>query len=481
MKLPRCLLCLLFIVLLLPALALAGSLSFDVSFVGDTAITAVNRGNESAYLARAWQLDAKGQWQSLLNEAGGSSEWKAGATLTFRRPSAPKPAPGTPASFDPILFRVIDQAGGAIPQLAWRTPPPGGEAVFSAGHAGGMLNIAVLPGGSRGVVATHVIYYPYQGVGRLALPLSMAALDSEQPPAVVRHAWGSERSGIELPVGAGQPGAWLLHEVATPAGPALFLQVVPDGIQRGTEQRSPWLVMAQRHFGLLAAIVGGLGALLLIGLPRRWLKRDNEAAAAEPPKMAPTPAARLRLVLLDTVVVLGFALAIATLLGLRFLLSTNLPTGGDTASHLFYAWLYANELLPAGRITAWIPEVFAGLPFLSYYFPLPFMVIAALLTLIDFAPAMKLGHVCRRHAFAGRGLAGDFPAAGAVASRGGLGGAGGVCLRFARAEFDLGRQSVVDPGRRIRLRLRRPVCAADPAGLATHDGDRSPLVAAGPA
>lgn len=82
---------------------------------------------------------------------------------------------------------------------------------------------------------------------------------------------------------------------------------------------------------------------------------------------------------------------IASLLGIGFLLSTNLPTGGDTASHLLYAWTYAHELLPKGFITAWMPEVFAGFPFLSYYFPLSFITIAGLATIMPFAPAMKLG------------------------------------------------------------------------------------------
>jgi hypothetical protein len=90
------------------------------------------------------------------------------------------------------------------------------------------------------------------------------------------------------------------------------------------------------------------------------------------------------------VVVLGAGL-IASLLGIRFLFSPNLPTGGDTASHLLYAWTYTRELLPKGLITAWMPEVFAGFAFLSYYFPLSFISIAALAQVLPFAPAMKIG------------------------------------------------------------------------------------------
>ncbi|MCF8212230.1 MAG: hypothetical protein K9K38_22940 [Rhodoferax sp.] len=95
--------------------------------------------------------------------------------------------------------------------------------------------------------------------------------------------------------------------------------------------------------------------------------------------------------LLDLLVVLGSALLIASLLGIEFLLSRNLPTGGDAASHLLYVWLYAKELLPNGHVTALLPEVFAGFPFLSYYFPLSFISIAGLATLLPFASAMKIG------------------------------------------------------------------------------------------
>ena len=100
---------------------------------------------------------------------------------------------------------------------------------------------------------------------------------------------------------------------------------------------------------------------------------------------------RIYFLALDLIVILGFAWVIASLLGIQFLLSTNLATGGDAASHLLYAYLYAKEILPSGHITSWMPEVFAGFSFLSYYFPFAFITIAALAQFIAFAPAMKIG------------------------------------------------------------------------------------------
>ena len=93
----------------------------------------------------------------------------------------------------------------------------------------------------------------------------------------------------------------------------------------------------------------------------------------------------------DALFTLAAAMLVALTLGLSFLNSSNWPTGGDSASHLLYAWLYAEELLFSGQIVPWVPEVFGGLPFLSYYFPLPFIVIASLSKLLGFAVAFKWG------------------------------------------------------------------------------------------
>ena len=95
--------------------------------------------------------------------------------------------------------------------------------------------------------------------------------------------------------------------------------------------------------------------------------------------------------LIDAVFVLTAAALVANTLGITYLDSPNWPTGGDAASHLLYVWLYADSLLFSGNILPWVPEVFGGLPFLSYYFPLPFMVMALLSKLVGIAPAFKWG------------------------------------------------------------------------------------------
>lgn len=82
---------------------------------------------------------------------------------------------------------------------------------------------------------------------------------------------------------------------------------------------------------------------------------------------------------------------VAATLGIAYLNSPNIATGGDTASHILYAKLYADGLLFAGHILPWVPEVFGGFPFLSYYFPLPFIMIALLAQPLGFAAAFKWG------------------------------------------------------------------------------------------
>ncbi len=85
------------------------------------------------------------------------------------------------------------------------------------------------------------------------------------------------------------------------------------------------------------------------------------------------------------------AFLIASTLGIQFLDSGNWPTGGDSASHLFYAWVYSKKLLFTGQFLPWMPEVFCGFPFLAYYFPMPFVVIALLSKVMGVAKAFKWG------------------------------------------------------------------------------------------
>ncbi|MBF0162806.1 MAG: tetratricopeptide repeat protein [Magnetococcales bacterium] len=70
-------------------------------------------------------------------------------------------------------------------------------------------------------------------------------------------------------------------------------------------------------------------------------------------------------------------------------LQTSWPSGGDIASHLLYVAAFQKWFLEQGKISGWLPEVFAGFPALTYYFPLPFALMALLSLLVGLPLAFK--------------------------------------------------------------------------------------------
>lgn len=96
--------------------------------------------------------------------------------------------------------------------------------------------------------------------------------------------------------------------------------------------------------------------------------------------------------------------ALADVLGLAFLLGflldylrpslLLLPTitaGGDTPCHYPTAVFFAEYLLPKLRFHGWYAGAYLGHPLLLYYFPLPFLVMAALAPVVGMPVAFKLG------------------------------------------------------------------------------------------
>lgn len=70
-------------------------------------------------------------------------------------------------------------------------------------------------------------------------------------------------------------------------------------------------------------------------------------------------------------------------------LTDTFITGGDVASHLLYAHRMI-DWVHHGNAPAWMPEVFGGFPAFSYYFPLPFVLIAIAAVLFEPNIAIKL-------------------------------------------------------------------------------------------
>jgi 6-pyruvoyl-tetrahydropterin synthase related domain len=74
----------------------------------------------------------------------------------------------------------------------------------------------------------------------------------------------------------------------------------------------------------------------------------------------------------------------------NLILTRTTAAGGDMGSHHYVATFLREELLPRGRVTGWAPGWFAGIPMLTFYFPLPYVLIAALTLPLGDQVAFKL-------------------------------------------------------------------------------------------
>jgi hypothetical protein len=74
----------------------------------------------------------------------------------------------------------------------------------------------------------------------------------------------------------------------------------------------------------------------------------------------------------------------------KLILTQTTAAGGDMGSHHYIAEYLREELLPRGRVSGWAPGWFAGIPMLTFYFPLPYVLIAALTWPLGDQVAFKL-------------------------------------------------------------------------------------------
>jgi hypothetical protein len=77
----------------------------------------------------------------------------------------------------------------------------------------------------------------------------------------------------------------------------------------------------------------------------------------------------------------------------EIMFSPTITNGGDMGSH-YYPGLYMRDvLLPKGQVSGWCPGNYCGYPIFQFYFPLPFLLMAAASTVMPYAVAFKLGTV----------------------------------------------------------------------------------------
>ncbi len=70
--------------------------------------------------------------------------------------------------------------------------------------------------------------------------------------------------------------------------------------------------------------------------------------------------------------------------------SLTTTTGGDTGAYHYPMQVLTQDLLPHFRLTGWAPGWYAGMPMFTFYFPFPFLLIAALQWLIPYQIAFKV-------------------------------------------------------------------------------------------
>jgi hypothetical protein len=109
--------------------------------------------------------------------------------------------------------------------------------------------------------------------------------------------------------------------------------------------------------------------------------------AAQPGRSGPSRSAKR----LTTFVVVAAMVAIVIWQlhpSLLFLNTTD--NGGDTGAHVMLPYYLEHYLLPRGQITGWSPAWYDGFPLLTFYFPLPYLLVVVFNALFTYNVAFKL-------------------------------------------------------------------------------------------
>lgn len=148
-------------------------------------------------------------------------------------------------------------------------------------------------------------------------------------------------------------------------------------------------------------------------------------------RLLPAPEARLRDLSAPAVAtmaaVLGAAAFVFWQLRPDLLFASTTPAGGDMGAHVWLPDFLRDYLLPKGRFTGWTPDWYAGFPALTFYFPLPALMIVAADVLLPYGIAFKLVSVS--------GLIAMPVAAWAFGKLAGLRFPGPACLAVATLPF----------------------------------------------
>ena len=169
----------------------------------------------------------------------------------------------------------------------------------------------------------------------------------------------------------------------------LYAILLPDSESAGTENTLPAGQIAQipieaSNTPLWQPDGGWITAFVLISVAG-WLAWGWRSSRQSGSMIA---AIRRSAHAIALVLTLG-ATALA-LVPLRLVFLETTPAGGDYASQIVALERLRYDLLPSARVYGWYPGWFAGFPLFIYYFPLAFLVGAALSLFLPLVVAMKL-------------------------------------------------------------------------------------------
>jgi hypothetical protein len=94
--------------------------------------------------------------------------------------------------------------------------------------------------------------------------------------------------------------------------------------------------------------------------------------------------------LVDAAVVAACCLFVFTQLHPSLIFAATTPAGGDMGAHVWAPAYLRDHLLPNFRLTGWSPDWYAGFPALTFYFPLPMLLIVLLDFVLPYGVAFKL-------------------------------------------------------------------------------------------
>ena len=93
---------------------------------------------------------------------------------------------------------------------------------------------------------------------------------------------------------------------------------------------------------------------------------------------------------LTVIAFVAIYVVLVRILHVNLILSRTTAAGGDMGSHHYIDTFLRKDLLPRGQLTGWAPGWFAGIPMLTFYFPLPYLAIVVATPLLGSQVAFKL-------------------------------------------------------------------------------------------